>query len=125
MKLFTLSEANDLLPEVKKKLLAIQKHYANIARLRDSARAAATVSNFGGGMEGGSSYVKTLYEAGKLTTEIHEMGIQLKDYTRGLIDFPTMRDGRIVFLCWEISDGDEILWYHETESGFAGRRPLY
>ena len=124
MKLFTLSEANELLPVVEKKLQAIQKHYAHIARLRESARAAATVSNFGGGMEGGSSYVKTLYEVGKLTTEIHEMGIQLKDYTVGLIDFPSMRGGRVVFLCWQLGEGDEILWWHDTDSGFAGRERL-
>ena len=57
-------------------------------------------------------------------SEIDEFGIQLKDYDRGLIDFPAMRDGRIVLLCWQIEDGDKILWWHDIETGFAGRQPL-
>jgi hypothetical protein len=75
-------------------------------------------------MKGGSNYVRVLYELGKLTTELHELGVQLKDYTRGLIDFPAMRDGRVVLLCWQLDEGDEIEWWHEVEDGFAGRQPL-
>jgi hypothetical protein len=92
--------------------------------MRESARAAAGASEFGGGMEGGSGYVDSLYKVGMLTTEINELGIQLKDYTRGLIDFPTMRGGHLVLLCWQIGDGDEIEWWHETDAGFAGRQHL-
>ena len=124
MKIFTLDEANKLLPIIQPKLRAIQSSYAQIANLRESARAAAGASEFGGGMQGGSNYVKTLYEIGKLTTEIHGLGVQLKDYSRGLIDFPTLREGRVVLLCWQLGEGDEIEWWHEVESGFAGRQAL-
>jgi len=124
MKIFTVEEANELLPVVQPKLQAIQSSYAQIADLRESARAAAGASEFGGGMQDGSRYVKTLYEIGKLTTEIHALGVQLKDYTRGLIDFPSLRDGQIILLCWQLGEGDEIEWWHEVESGFAGRRSL-
>ena len=124
MKIFTIEEANELLPVIQPKLRAIQSGYARIANLRESARAAAVASEFGGGMQGGSKYVKTLYEIGKLTTEMHELGIQLKDYSRGLIDFPSLRSGRLVLLCWQLGEGDEIEWWHEVESGFAGRRLL-
>lgn len=124
MKIFTVDEANALLPEVAQKLFSIQRLYARIAGMRESARAAAGASEFGGGMAGGSGYVNTLYKVGKLTTEINEIGIELKDYSRGLIDFPTMRGGHLVLLCWQIGDGDEIEWWHETDAGFAGRQPL-
>ena len=124
MKIFTLDEANAILPEVSQKLLSIQRLYARIAGMRESARAAAAASEFGGGMAGGTGYVNTLYKVGKLTTEINEIGIELKDYSRGLIDFPTMRGGHLVLLCWQIGDGDEIEWWHETDDGFAGRQPL-
>ena len=124
MKIFTLDEANAILPEVSQKLLSIQRLYARIAGMRESARAAAAASEFGGGMAGGTGYVNTLYKVGKLTTEINEIGIELKDYSRGLIDFPTMRGGHLVLLCWQIGDGDEIEWWHETDAGFAGRQPL-
>jgi hypothetical protein len=124
MKLFTIAEANALLPSVRKRLERIQKLYARLAGFRESAKAAAIASEFGGGMEGGPAYVKALYEVGKLTTEIHELGVQLKDYSRGLIDFPSMMDDRVVLLCWQLGDGDEIEWWHEEEAGFAGRQPL-
>jgi hypothetical protein len=124
MKVFTIDEANDLLPSIGPKLRLIQAYYEKLSSLRESAKAAAEASEFGGGMEGGSGYVKTLYEIGKVTTELHDLGIQLKDYSRGLIDFPSMKEGRIVLLCWQLGEGDRIEWWHEIETGFAGRKPL-
>jgi hypothetical protein len=124
MKLFTLEEANEVLPIVKERLVSIHKLYARIDKYRDAARLAAQASEAGGGMAGGSNYVKALYEIGKLTTELFEMGVQLKDYSRGLIDFPSMRDGRIILLCWQLGETEEIQWWHEMEAGFAGRQPL-
>ena len=124
MKLFTLAEANELLPSVRSKLEAIQRLYERLETYREPARAAAAAAERGGGMEGGARYVKALYEIGKLTTELHEMGVQLKDYSRGLIDFPSMREGRIVLLCWQLGEDERIEWWHEIEAGFAGRKPL-
>lgn len=124
MKLFTLNEANDLLPDVRSKLEKIQSLYASLDEYREPVRAAAAASDRGGGMEGGTHYVKALYEIGKLTTELHELGVQLKDYSRGLIDFPTMREGRLVLLCWQLGEAENIEWWHEPEAGFAGRKPL-
>ena len=124
IKLFTVDEANDLLPEVAQKLRRIQKLYASIAELKESAAAAANASNVGGGMVGGTDYVQALYNVGKLTTELHEKGVQLKDYSRGLIDFPSLRDEHVVLLCWQLGEPEQIKWWHETEAGFAGRQPL-
>jgi len=75
-------------------------------------------------MVGGSEYVEALYNVGKLTTELNDEGVQLKDYTRGLIDFPSMRDSRVVLLCWQLGEPERIEWWHEVEAGFAGRQPL-
>ena len=124
MKIFTVEEANALLPSVRLRLERIQRLYERIGGFRESAKAAAIASEFGGGMEGGPAYVKSLYEVGKLTTELYDLGVQLKDYSRGLIDFPSMRDDRVVLLCWQLGDGNEIEWWHELEAGFAGRQPL-
>ena len=124
MKLFTVEEANEALTDVAPRLRKIQRLYAEIGELRESASAAAAASNFGGGMIGGSNYVEALYNVGKLTTEINDEGVQLKDYTRGLIDFPSMRDGRVVLLCWQLGEPELIEWWHDVEAGFAGRQPL-
>jgi hypothetical protein len=124
MKLFSVEEANSLIPVVRPKLVQIQRLYAHVDVLKDEARAAASASQFGGGMSGGTSYVNMLYKIGKLTTEIGELGVEMKDYSRGLIDFPHMKNGRVVLLCWQLGEGDEIEWWHETDAGFAGRQRL-
>ncbi len=123
MKIFTVEEANDLIPIIRPKLEKIKARYAKIALLRESARAAATECG-GGGMPSGTIYVKSLYEIGKLTTELDELGVQLKDYSRGLIDFPCSRNGQIVLLCWQLGEKEQIKWWHEIETGFSGRKPL-
>lgn len=124
MKLFTVAEANAVLPTVIPKLESIRKLYVRVDGLRGAARSAAEASNFGGGMEGGTTYVNTLYKIGKLTTELYDLGVQVKDHTRGLIDFPSMRGDRVVLLCWQFGEGDEIGWWHEADAGFAGRQRL-
>jgi hypothetical protein len=57
--------------------------------------------------------------------EIEEIGCFFKDwnFSVGLVDFPAVIDGEIVFLCWR-SDENELAWYHPVEEGFVGRRPL-
>ena len=55
--------------------------------------------------------------------DITSRGIQIKDLDRGLVDFPHMREGREVFLCWELED-DDIEFWHEIDSGYAGRERL-
>ena len=124
MKLFTVKEANDLLPAIRPKLEEIKALYLKTALMRDSVKLAAAAAEEGGGLEGGTHYVKSLYKIGKLTTELYELGVQLKDYSRGLIDFPAMRNGQIVLLCWQLGEAERIEWWHEMEAGFAGRKPL-
>jgi hypothetical protein len=58
-----------------------------------------------------------------LVDEIGTHGAEVKDLDVGLIDFPAMRQGETVFLCWQLGE-DEIAWWHRAEDGFAGRRPL-
>ncbi len=126
MKLFTVQEANDLLRVIRPKLIEIKAHYSKTNGFRDSVKLAATAGSEsgGGGMESGTDYVISLYKIGKLTTELNELGVQLKDYSLGLIDFPSLRDGEIVLLCWQLGENERIEWWHEIQAGFAGRKPL-
>ena len=55
--------------------------------------------------------------------EIVEHGAEVKDLDEGLIDFPALRGGETVLLCWKLGEG-EIEYWHRVEDGFAGRRPL-
>ena len=126
MKLFTVQQANDLLPTIRPKLEEIRMRYAKTATFRDSVKLAAKAAteSGGGGLESGTNYVRSLYEIGKLTTELNELGVQLKDYSRGLIDFPCVRNGQMILLCWQLGEDEQIRWWHEMETGFAGRKPL-
>ena len=55
--------------------------------------------------------------------ELETLGIQLKDRRIGLIDFPSELDGRPMLLCWQLGEPSVQFW-HELDSGFAGRQPL-
>ena len=55
--------------------------------------------------------------------ELRELEVVLRDLDRGLVDFPSLRDGREVYLCWQEGE-DEIGFWHEPDAGFGGRRPL-
>jgi hypothetical protein len=55
--------------------------------------------------------------------QIDAWDVTLRDITTGLIDFPALVNGRPVWLCWRLGEGN-ISWWHEYESGFSGRLPL-
>jgi len=75
-------------------------------------------------MPEGHQYAKLLVDLSVHTEKLESLGIQLKDYRQGLIDFPSLRDGRVVLLCWKADEGDQVEWWHDVEAGFAGRQPL-
>ncbi|MCH2130900.1 MAG: DUF2203 domain-containing protein [Pirellulaceae bacterium] len=55
--------------------------------------------------------------------ELRELGVEPKGAAEGLVDFPTMLDGRLAYLCWKVGE-PEVLFWHELDAGFAGRQPL-
>jgi hypothetical protein len=125
MKLFTIQEANALLPSVRTILARIQRAHRRLSHYRDDARRAAEAAEQGGGgIEDGVAYAAILTELTSAMSELDTLGVQLKDFERGLIDFPSLRDGRVVLLCWQLGEGDELEWWHDVDAGFAGRTPL-
>ncbi|HZI18945.1 MAG TPA: DUF2203 domain-containing protein [Pyrinomonadaceae bacterium] len=125
MKLFTVDEANSLLPVVRPLAERVRQTYRQVTSAQEAARRAAEGAALGGGgMAGGSAYVAALAALAECAARLEEMGVQLKDYERGLLDFPALREGSVVLLCWHPGEGDRIEWWHDTEAGFAGRRPL-
>jgi hypothetical protein len=59
----------------------------------------------------------------ELIHQIQDTGALIKDVNMGLLDFPALRDGREVYLCWKYGEGDIAFW-HEIEDGFAGRQSI-
>ena len=130
MKLFTLEEANSLLPSVRLIVQSIQRSHRRLGSFQHTAKLAADAAeNGGGGMQKGSQYARLLIELSLATGELESLGVQLKDYANGLIDFPSMRDGRVVLLCWKADEGDQLEWWHDVEAPLryplceATRRP--
>ncbi|HEV7797892.1 MAG TPA: DUF2203 family protein, partial [Pyrinomonadaceae bacterium] len=99
MKLFTIEEANALLPSVREILRKIQRSRRRLAAYRQEAQQAAEgAEQGGGGMEGGVLYALILTNFTTEMSELEALGVQLKDFERGLVDFPSLRDGRVVLL---------------------------
>jgi hypothetical protein len=55
--------------------------------------------------------------------ELAELGIEFKSYDLGLVDFPGEIEGRPIYLCWRLGE-PSVLYWHERDGGYAGRRPL-
>jgi hypothetical protein len=122
MRLFTVEEAQALLPEVKKLWRKIDRARDSMRRLEPQSRLASQ-QHGGGGISNGGEYVNALTTFLAAAQEILELGVEIKDFDKGLCDFPHWRDGRVVLLCW-LKDEDSIEWWHDTDAGFAGRQPL-
>jgi len=125
MKIFSVEEANALLPTVRGILRRIRRAHRRLLSYQSAAKeAAAAAEQGGGGMADGVRYAVILMELTTFMSEIESLGVQLKDFTRGLVDFPSLRDGRVVLLCWQLDEGDSVEWWHDVDAGFAGRTPL-
>lgn len=125
MKVFSVQEANALLPTVRRIVKSIQLIHHHLLSLREQAQQAADgAQHGGGGMPRGARYAALLMELSSRTGELEALGVQLKDFSRGLIDFPSLRNGRVVLLCWQLGEGDRLEWWHDIDTGFAGRQPL-
>jgi hypothetical protein len=117
-RIFTLDEARALLPGVLDKAREI------IAGRADLAEMAFDRESAGASELGGLAEIKAIEARIQETlSEWSEQGIEVKGIAPLLIDFPSVLDGVSVRLCW-IEGDRELGWYHRTELGFAGRRPL-
>lgn len=119
---YTVTEARSLLPDVRRWLEALEKHRR---RLQEATQRIAPLLD-GGADAGGKAVndsVRDLCQIRRCAREFHRREIQIKDLDRGLIDFPALRDGREVFLCWESGEPDIEHW-HELDAGYAGREKL-
>ena len=125
MKMFTVQEANALLPNVRIIVGKIQRAHRQLSTYREEAKKAAEAAEQGGGgLTDGVAYAAALTKLTIQLGELEALGVQLKDFERGLVDFPSLRDGRVVLLCWQLGEGDELEWWHDVDAGFAGRTPL-
>ena len=119
---YTLEEASELLPRV---IEIIER--MRVARNQLGDRAARDALSEAGPTNGGGTPGRTVsqgfLELRDSMIELRELEVVLRDLDRALLDFPSLRDGREVYLCWQEGE-DAIEFWHEPDAGFGGRRPL-
>ena len=121
-RLYTVAQANAALDFVTERLVRLRA--ARDQLTDEEAREAlgeATPGNGGGAP--GRVVSAGFLELQSTIGELQEMEIVLRDLDRGLVDFPALRDGREVYLCWEEGE-PEVGWWHDREAGYGGRQPL-
>ena len=126
-KVFTVEQANKMLPLVRRIVRDIVDAHRAWARAVQAFEAAATWTR----ADSPSSQLATLEaEVRRLAAEIEgylgelrELGVEFKGFEQGLVDFPGERDGRIVYLCWKL-DEDTVSFWHEVADGYTGRQPI-
>lgn len=121
--LFTLEEANRLIPVLRPLLQKLTSICRDLSALHQEIQQARRNALLDGGTQVGSYYIKLLDKFNSVLSKIESTGVLVKDFRIGLCDFPHMRDGRLIYLCWRM-DEDQVRYWHETDAGFAGRKPL-
>jgi hypothetical protein len=120
---FSLFEANQLIPRLQSHLSIVQQRKAVLLRTREEVRKASAHASLGGGTSVGTQYIRSLQDISSNLRAISELGVVVKDIDLGLCDFPHLREGRVVYLCWKLGE-KEIRWWHEVTNGYGDRCPL-
>ena len=119
---YTVEQANAAIPWVEQRLAQLREARTGLGD--EEARAALAEAGPGnGGGEAGRVVSDAFLAMRSALIELREMEIVLRDLDRGLVDFPSLRDGREVYLCWEEGE-DQIGYWHEPDAGYGGRQAL-
>ena len=122
-RVFTLEEAKSLIPRLRSILEEVADEWSRTKSLNPQIQKARDKAQFDGHSAYGVEYIETVSHLVLLLQHIRELGVILKDVDRGLYDFPYMKKGRVVYLCWQL-DEETIAYWHDIETGFGGREPL-
>ena len=119
-RLYTVEEANALLPYLAPTLVELREKYELAESARESvARAAAG----NGWSEKRERWSVTMARVAELMERLQEWGLELRDMATGLVDFPAIVDGEEAYLCWRLGEA-EVAYWHGPEDGFNGRLPI-
>jgi hypothetical protein len=125
-KLFTLEEANALLPRLRQVLEELRGALSELERATAEAGEQQWRAR-GNGHRLVDDVLPRLRSARQAVAQqmrrVQELGCELKDPRSGLVDFPARRGGELVYLCWRL-DESEVSFWHPLDTGFAGRQPL-
>ncbi|MBI5932683.1 MAG: DUF2203 domain-containing protein [Chloroflexi bacterium] len=118
---FTFREANETLTIVRPMIRELMEISERIRIHQPELWAVAQATAGNGGNPALSKILPDFDRLDYLLHQINDMGIEVKDLSAGLIDFPALYEDRIVYLCWKFGE-DRVQFWHELESGFSGRK---
>ena len=120
---FTLEQANETVEIIRPLMDEVQAIRRKIRESQPEAWTAIEKSVGNGGNRALSAMIQDFEKLDALVHRILETDVLIKDINTGLLDFPALRNGREVYLCWQYGEG-EIAFWHEVEAGYAGRQPI-
>ena len=126
---YTLREANARIPELTTLILKLQEEGRKLAEIQgEQVALRIRVRSNGHSVEEKLAELKKTEEPIEAAIrqgveQLTAWNIQIKDLERGLVDFPALREGRTVLLCWLMGE-PEVAFWHETTTGFDGRQPV-
>lgn len=116
-------EANETLTIVRPMVRELMEISGRIRDRQPELWAVAQATAGNGGNPALSKILPDFDRLDILLHQINDMGIEVKDLTIGLIDFPALYEDRVVYLCWKY-DEDSVQFWHELETGFSGRKRI-
>ena len=122
-KYFSVEEANECIPELISDITLLLKLKEELEKLHAKLTPFLEVIPTNGGSKDALRLMQIEEEFRSIVENIQERGCSLKGLEPALIDFPHLRDGKEVYLCWRYGER-EIRYWHEILEGFAGRKPL-
>ena len=125
---FTPAEANSALSEVRPLVERMVAVRARLRELEGEQRelvqlVAGNGSGYGVGEARSEEFAAAAAELQDCIERLTELGVEVKDIDVGLVDFPALREGEDVLLCWRAGE-DAVEWWHGLDDGFAGRQPI-
>jgi hypothetical protein len=119
-KRFALAQANKTLPLVSRIVKDIVTAHETATMLQASLEGQIPNKDRN---EAESKLEGTLERLQTLVDELSGVGVELKDYQMGLVDFVGRHKGHDVYLCWKLGE-EKVAYWHEIQAGFAGRQPV-
>jgi hypothetical protein len=120
---FTLQQARDALTKIRPLMDEIQGIRQEVLARRPDVWPVVERAAGNGGSQVASKLVREFERLDALIHQVQDTGVLFKDINLGLLDFPALRNGREVYLCWKHGEKDIEFW-HKIEAGYAGRRPI-
>ncbi len=119
-KKYSVEEANALLPHLAPALVELRERFEAAVSIRATI---GRIASSNGGSQQREEWSRVLARVGELMDRLKRWEVELRDVATGLVDFPTVIEGSDAYLCWRLGE-TEVAYWHPTDTGFSGRRPL-